>query len=186
MTLTQDLLEQLKFSKIRVRLEKRGNDKTRELLKKIDERVASAAKNESKPPSKEDPINGATPKPPLLIESRPTAAQVSVAGTKRPSEGDNGQSQPLKKQATAMTTTGSGSSKMTKSPGLFDRRSKPPTSSSQSTATSAAPSNSAKPKTPQLASSGTGFFAGLKSASKVKPGSTVPKMTFTQRYVKTL
>lgn len=186
MALTKDLLEQLKFSKLKSRLEKKGNDKTRELLKKIDENVALASKDESKPSTKEEePANGTTSKPSLPEETRPTPIQVSVTGSKRPSENDNGQVQPLKKQATAATAVpGSGPSKMTKSPGLFDRRSKPSMSLPQSTATGAASASNSKPRTPPLPASSTGMFAGLKPASKVKPGSTAPRMIFTQRYVK--
>ncbi|KAI9782643.1 MAG: hypothetical protein M1816_001757 [Peltula sp. TS41687] len=183
-TLTQEFLDQLKFSKIKARLEKRGNDKTRELLKKIDEKVASASRSESKPSSKEEPVDGTTSNPSLPEETRPTSTQGLVAGTKRPNENDNGQAQPSKKQATAVTTTAvSGLPKMTKSPGLFGRPITP-TTSSQSAATSAAlTNNKAKPKTSQPTSVSTGFFTGLKPASKVnktKPGAAVPKLRITQ------
>ncbi|KAI9798839.1 MAG: hypothetical protein M1825_004962 [Sarcosagium campestre] len=158
-TITESILDQVKLNKVTARLAKKGDEKTKDLIKQISDN-AKKAKSE-----KAEEL-----KPSVSGDGASRASDLS-SGSKRPRPDDTETSeQPSKKVASSSalnpSKTVSGAAKSTAS---TDRR----TTATAQTSTKAKPSSSAaasKPKPAHVAAKPTNFFAdAMQSASKVKP-----------------
>ncbi|KAI9827330.1 MAG: hypothetical protein M1826_006435 [Phylliscum demangeonii] len=211
---TQTLLDQVKFSRVRSRLEKRGTDQVRDLLKKVYDRV------------KPDPTSPAPNASILNESSSEKVARDPATGEKRAREDDSAAAQPAKKlgpsSAVAPKEAASGAASASKSAAARSRTAgaplgvkvaaavvstRPAASFAKAPVLPGAPSSrlpsvgasrviptatagsatsgttsgtSARPKVTQPAPPASNFFAGLKSASKVTPGSGQGLMKYAQ------
>ena len=192
----------MKFSKLRIRLEKKGNDETRRLIKQLCESAARASKTERESKATNgEATSGTASKIRVSENTRERPSQASAARVKGAKENANGPTTSLKKQTLPLATaSGTGLPKPSKSAGLFDRDQKPAADSSKIRGTGAVPAlatgskslgtgaapvlaRGVKARTTHVTAKPTSFFTDLKSASKVKPASTVSKSITSQRYV---
>ncbi|KAI9849918.1 MAG: hypothetical protein M1837_000132 [Sclerophora amabilis] len=178
-TIPESLLDQLKFSKLQARLLKKGNDRVKGLLKKVNENAAADTKRraEEAKASKElssNPKDAETSN--AAVNDRPKQAPDPIAGSKRPrSEQDTGTGQAVKKPAPLSGTPSTAAFVVSKSSSSQERRAVPTSSSQKAPAMTNVSTNGTKPKTTHLGAKQTGFFAGLQSASKVKQAAAAPR-----------
>ena len=157
MTIDQAMLEKTKLDKILPRLLKRADDRGKMLAQKILDNAAQLSKQ--KVPA------GKAGQPQRPNEAVPRSP-INTKDIKREQTDDV-------KKASGLTSKISNSVKTTKQVNGSDSRQLPAKADGKSvTKTAGAESSGTKVKTTQVNPKPTGFFAGLKSASK-KPGTSV-------------
>ncbi|KAI9805679.1 MAG: hypothetical protein M1833_005172 [Piccolia ochrophora] len=165
-TLTDTLLNQLKFPKIATRLTKKGNERIKELVKSVNESTAKEMQRAEERKTVKAPVSteqGVKP----LEKGAVIGSLSSLTGIKRPRPDDGHISgQPQKKPASAASATQE-TSAMSKKPGILEKRSGVSSLGSRARATPS--TGAAKPKTTHLSAKPTSFFSDLQSASKAKP-----------------
>ncbi|KAI9755278.1 MAG: 54S ribosomal protein L22, mitochondrial [Chaenotheca gracillima] len=171
-TISESLLEQVKFSKLQARLVKKGNSRVKELLKRIRDNAAADTKRKAEDAKSR---TDAVPKTKDTTASdRPRQTSDQVAGVKRPrSELDVGNGQSPKKAAPSSSTTSNSNVASLKSPTSQER--KAGLAATQKAPVKAVAGNVVKPKTTPVPQKPSSFFTGLQSASKVKPAAPVQK-----------
>lgn len=157
-TLTNEVLEETKVSKVLYLFNKRGDDRTKAKAKQILDSAAAASKTKADSPAQDKPGDSKDVKP--KTDSSNRSAPEPVAGIKRPRPGDGAISEPVKRVASKPGATAG-----TKPPGLAQKRTVPE-KPSVSSAAAAKAKVVAKPST---------FFSSIQSASKKAAPSNAAK-----------
>lgn len=148
-TLTNEVLEETKVSKVLYLFNKRGDDRTKAKTKQILDSAAAASKTKADSPAQDKPDDSKDVKP--KTDSSNRSAPEPVAGIKRPRPSDGAIGEPVKRVSSKPGATAG-----TKPPGLAQKRTVPEKPSASSTAAAKA-KVVAKPST---------FFSSIQSASK--------------------
>lgn len=169
-TMDEDVLQKTNVAKLLPRFVKRGGQTVKELAQKIMDNAAASTKRKqeaAKAASKDESAS----KSPAPETSGDAPRTESVAGTKRPREGEKGESngQP----ATKRTVTPSGAKSATKADNGAATSGKSSTETRAESKPSSATGNTAalRPKANIVAPKPTSLFGSLASASK-KPGTS--------------
>ncbi|KAL2218374.1 C-x8-C-x5-C-x3-H type zinc finger protein [Thermoascus aurantiacus ATCC 26904] len=169
-TMDEDVLQKTNVAKLLPRFVKRGGQTVKELAQKIMDNAAASTKRKqeaAKAASKDESAS----KSPAPETSGDAPRTESVAGTKRPREGEKGESngQP----ATKRTVTPSGAKSATKADNGAATSGKSSTETKAESKPSSATGNTAalRPKANIVAPKPTSLFGSLASASK-KPGTS--------------
>lgn len=157
-TLTNEVLEETKVSKVLYLFNKRGDDRTKAKAKQILDSAAAASKTKADSPAQDKPGDSKDVKP--KADSSNRSAPEPVAGIKRPRPGDGAISEPVKRVASKPGATAG-----TKPSGLAQKRTVPE-KPSVSSAAAAKAKVVAKPST---------FFSSIQSASKKAAPSNAAK-----------
>lgn len=157
-TLTNEVLEETKVSKVLYLFNKRGDDRTKAKAKQILDSAAAASKTKADSPAQDKPGDSKDVKP--KTDSSNRSVPEPVAGIKRPRPGDGAISEPVKRVASKPGATAG-----TKPSGLAQKRTVPE-KPSVSSAPAAKAKVVAKPST---------FFSSIQSASKKAAPSNAAK-----------
>ena len=180
-TLPKSLLDTLKFSKLKSFLNKKGNHRTKALVKTIDNNAdAAKRKEEEANASKDAPIAKTDVKPDETgTRNGETGSTMGpIAGAKRPrAHNDSDGQRPTKKIAPRNDAVATAAPSNTSKPVAASERRGAPTVPKTKAATAAtAPANAVKPKEKHVTAKPSSFFEGLTAASKAKPASTGTKV----------
>lgn len=148
-TLTNEVLEETKVSKVLTLFNKRGDDRTKAKTKQILDSAAAASKTKADSPAQDKPGESKDVKP--KADSTTRLAPEPVAGIKRPRPGDGATSEPSKRVASKPGATAS-----TKTLGLVQKRAVPEKPSASSAAAAKA----------KVVAKPSNFFSSIQSASK--------------------
>ena len=156
-TIDQEMLEKTKLDKVLPRLLKRGDDQGKALAKKILDNATQLSQNKTAggKAGQRSQANGETPK--FSTDTKEIGRDLADDSNKK---------------VPSLIPKGSAAGKIVKSASVPDARQSPAkVGAKSSTKTGGADSSAPKTKTNHITTKPTGFFAGLKSASK-KPGTS--------------